>query len=166
MKEKIVCITCADKHLIPTKSPIKPHWTGSCRCERCGELKSAEFLRYTTERFTVYLTYFKPNGKFYATGKFEVDPGRPIHEIFDLVQEKAVAQVKAGIEATGGAAGLSLQRLQQAASDLQSKTLFGDEQICTLAARTILCICSSLASPGNMADCDVRCFAIYLSNLG
>ena len=97
MKTKIVCITCADKHLIPTKSPIKPHWTGSCRCERCGELKRAEFLRYETERFVVYLTYFKPNGKFYATSKFELDAGRPIHEIFDLVQEKAVAQKLPGL---------------------------------------------------------------------
>ena len=92
MKTKIVCITCADKHLIPIESPIKPHWTGSCRCKRCGELKRTEFLRYEAERFTVQLTYFKPNGKFYATGKFEVDAGRPIHEIFDLVAEKAVAK--------------------------------------------------------------------------
>jgi len=93
MKTKIVCITCADKHLIPLHNSLpKPHWTGSCRCKRCGELKRTEFLRYAAEKFTVHLTYFKPNGKFYAVGEFEVSAGKPIHEIFDLVAEKAVAQ--------------------------------------------------------------------------
>ena len=98
MKTKIVCITCADKHLIPIGRPAKPHWTGSCRCERCGELKRTEFLRYAAEKFTVLLTYFKPNGKFYAIVEFEVHSGRPIPEIFDLVQEKAVAQKLPGFK--------------------------------------------------------------------
>jgi hypothetical protein len=44
-------------------------------------------------------------------------------------QAKAVAQVEAGIKATGGTAGRNIEQLKRQASDLQSKTLFGDETI-------------------------------------
>lgn len=47
---------------------------------------------------------------------------------FDGV-EKAAAKVRTGIEATGGAAKLSLEELQAYASDLQKVTLFDDDQI-------------------------------------
>ena len=53
-------------------------------------------------------------------------------------QEKAVAQVKAGIEATGGAAGLSLRQLKEEASALQRNTLFGDEEILKNATAQLL----------------------------
>lgn len=53
-------------------------------------------------------------------------------------QEKAVAQVKAGIEATGGAAGLSLQQLKNEATALQRETLFGDEEILKNATAQLL----------------------------
>jgi len=44
-------------------------------------------------------------------------------------QEKAVAQVRAGIIATGGAAKRTLAQLTTQASALQNKTIFGDEEI-------------------------------------
>ena len=53
-------------------------------------------------------------------------------------QEKAVAQVKAGIEATGGAAGLSLRQLKEEATALQRETLFGDEEILKNATAQLL----------------------------
>ena len=53
-------------------------------------------------------------------------------------QEKAVAQVKAGIEATGNAAGLSLQQLKNEATALQRETLFGDEEILKNATAQLL----------------------------
>lgn len=43
--------------------------------------------------------------------------------------EQAIAQVKAGIIATGNAAGMSLDQLTQAATEMQRKTIFGDETI-------------------------------------
>ena len=45
------------------------------------------------------------------------------------IQEKAVAQVKAGIESTAGAAGLSLQELKKEAAEFERTTLFGDEEV-------------------------------------
>ena len=53
-------------------------------------------------------------------------------------QEKAVAQVKAGIEATGNAAGLSLRQLKEEATALQRETLFGDEEILKNATAQLL----------------------------
>ena len=47
---------------------------------------------------------------------------------FDTV-EKSAAKVRQGIETTGGAAKLSLEELQTYASELQSVTLFDDDQI-------------------------------------
>jgi phage-related minor tail protein len=44
-------------------------------------------------------------------------------------QEQALAQVEAGIEATGGAALKSVQDLESMAKSLQAETLFGDEEI-------------------------------------
>lgn len=44
-------------------------------------------------------------------------------------QEKAVAQVRQGLVSTGGAAGFTLDQLTNKASELQSKTIFGDESI-------------------------------------
>lgn len=44
-------------------------------------------------------------------------------------QEKAVAKVEQAIKSTGGAAGRTGEQLKKMASDLQSNTLFGDEQI-------------------------------------
>lgn len=49
-------------------------------------------------------------------------------QAFDGV-EKAAAKVRTGIESTGGAAKLSLEELQNYASDLQKVTLFDDDQI-------------------------------------
>jgi len=44
-------------------------------------------------------------------------------------QEKALAQVEAGIESTGNAAGISAERFQELASAIQDNSLFGDEEI-------------------------------------
>ena len=53
-------------------------------------------------------------------------------------QAKAIAQVEAGLKSTGGQVGYTSQQLQQMASDLQSKTLFGDEQILQDATAQLL----------------------------
>lgn len=47
------------------------------------------------------------------------------------IQEKAVAQVAAGLASTGGAVGYTLDELKAKASGFQKETLFGDEQILT-----------------------------------
>lgn len=44
-------------------------------------------------------------------------------------QAQAIAQVEAGIESTGMAAGFTSKELQKMATDLQRNTLFGDERI-------------------------------------
>ena len=54
------------------------------------------------------------------------------------VQAKAIAQVEAGLKSTGGQVGYTSKQLQQMASDLQSKTLFGDEQILQDATAQLL----------------------------
>jgi len=53
-------------------------------------------------------------------------------------QAKAVAKVENTIRSTGGAAGKTLEQLQKIASDLQSKTLFGDEEILEGATAQLL----------------------------
>jgi len=53
-------------------------------------------------------------------------------------QAQAVSQVKTGIEATGGAAGRSLEQLQKMARELQENTLFGDEEILAGATAQLL----------------------------
>ena len=53
-------------------------------------------------------------------------------------QAKAIAQVEAGLKSTGASVGYTSQQLQQMASDLQSKTLFGDEQILQDATAQLL----------------------------
>ena len=47
------------------------------------------------------------------------------------IQEKAVAQVQAGLLSTNNAVGFSLDELKKKASEFQRSTLFGDEQILT-----------------------------------
>ncbi|MFV8280608.1 hypothetical protein ACNKXS_03640, partial [Christiangramia marina] len=44
-------------------------------------------------------------------------------------QAKAIAQVEAGVNSTGKAAGFATDQLLKMASDLQNKTIFGDEEI-------------------------------------
>ena len=46
-----------------------------------------------------------------------------------IEEEKALKKVEQAIKSTGGAAGLSLKQLKNEASDLQNKTIFGDETI-------------------------------------
>jgi hypothetical protein len=53
-------------------------------------------------------------------------------------QAKAMAQVENGLRSTGGAAKLTMAELTKAASDLQSKTLFGDEEILQGATTQLL----------------------------
>ena len=53
-------------------------------------------------------------------------------------QSKAVAQVEAGLRSTGQAAGFTSEQLQKLASDLQTKTLFGDEVILKDATAQLL----------------------------
>ena len=54
------------------------------------------------------------------------------------VQAKAIAQVEAGLKSTGNQVGYTSKQLQQMASDLQGKTLFGDEQILKDATAQLL----------------------------
>ena len=44
-------------------------------------------------------------------------------------QAKAIAQVEAGLKSTGNQVGITSEKLQQMAADLQKTSLFGDEQI-------------------------------------
>jgi Tfp pilus assembly protein PilX len=53
-------------------------------------------------------------------------------------QQKAIAQVEAGIKSTGMAAGFTSEELQKMASDLQKNTLFGDEEILKGATAQLL----------------------------
>ena len=53
-------------------------------------------------------------------------------------QQKAIAQVEAGIKSTGMAAGFTSKQLQQMAADLQKRTLFGDEEILKDATAQLL----------------------------
>jgi len=53
-------------------------------------------------------------------------------------QAKAIAQVEAGLESTGEAAGFTSKQLQKMASELQGKTLFGDEVILKDATSQLL----------------------------
>jgi hypothetical protein len=53
-------------------------------------------------------------------------------------QQKAIAQVEAGIKSTGMAAGFTSEQLQKMASELQGKTLFGDEVILKDATSQLL----------------------------
>ena len=53
-------------------------------------------------------------------------------------QAKAIAQVEAGVKSTGKAAGYTTDQLLKMASDLQDKTLFGDESILKDATAQLL----------------------------
>ena len=53
-------------------------------------------------------------------------------------QEKAIAQVNAGLKSTGEQVGFTSKELQKMASDLQKNTLFGDEEILTNATAQLL----------------------------
>ena len=53
-------------------------------------------------------------------------------------QAKAIAQVEAGLKSTGNLVGFTSQQLQQMASDLQTKTIFGDEEILKDATSQLL----------------------------
>tara|TARA_R110002020_G_scaffold36176_2_gene108797 strand:- start:1347 stop:3572 length:2226 start_codon:yes stop_codon:yes gene_type:complete len=65
-----------------------------------------------------------------ALGKVSIDA-------FDA-QQKAIAQVEAGLKSTGNMVGFTSEKLQQMADDLQSKTLFGDEEILQGATAQLL----------------------------
>ena len=53
-------------------------------------------------------------------------------------QAKAIAQVEAGLKSTGAIVGFTSKQLQQMASDLQTKTIFGDEEILKDATSQLL----------------------------
>jgi hypothetical protein len=53
-------------------------------------------------------------------------------------QERAVAAVESRLKATGNAAGFTSKQLQAMASDLQNKSLFGDEEILTKVTQNLL----------------------------
>lgn len=53
-------------------------------------------------------------------------------------QAKAIAQVEAGLMSTGAAVGYTSEQLQKMAADLQSKTIFGDEEILKDATAQLL----------------------------
>jgi len=53
-------------------------------------------------------------------------------------QQKAIAQVEAGLASTGAQVGYTSEQLQKMAADLQAKTLFGDEEILKGATAQLL----------------------------
>ena len=53
-------------------------------------------------------------------------------------QQKAIAQMEAGLKSTGGQVGITSKELQKMASDLQKTTLFGDEEILQGATAQLL----------------------------
>ena len=53
-------------------------------------------------------------------------------------QQKAIAQLEAGLKSTGNTVGKTSMELQKMASDLQKKTLFGDEEILQNATAQLL----------------------------
>ena len=53
-------------------------------------------------------------------------------------QAKAIAQVEAGLKSTGATVGFTSKQLQQMAADLQTKTIFGDEEILKDATSQLL----------------------------
>ena len=53
-------------------------------------------------------------------------------------QQKAIAQVEAGLKSTENAAGFTSKELQKMAADLQKTSLFGDEQILADATSQLL----------------------------
>ena len=53
-------------------------------------------------------------------------------------QQKAIAQVEAGLKSTAGAVGITSEELQKMAADLQKTTLFGDEEILKGATAQLL----------------------------
>jgi hypothetical protein len=53
-------------------------------------------------------------------------------------QAKAIAQVEQGLRSTGNAAGWTSEELQKLAADMQSKTIFGDEEILQKATAQLL----------------------------
>ena len=53
-------------------------------------------------------------------------------------QQKAIAQVEAGLKSTGNQVGITSEELQNMASDLQKTTLFGDEEILQGATAQLL----------------------------
>ena len=53
-------------------------------------------------------------------------------------QQKAIAQVEAGLKSTGNQVGFTSEQLQKMAADLQKTTLFGDEEILKGATAQLL----------------------------
>ena len=53
-------------------------------------------------------------------------------------QQKAIAQMEAGLKSTGGQVGITSKELQKMAADLQKTTLFGDEEILKDATAQLL----------------------------
>ena len=53
-------------------------------------------------------------------------------------QQKAIAQMEAGLKSTGGQVGITSKELQKMAADLQKTTLFGDEEILQGATAQLL----------------------------
>lgn len=72
----------------------------------------------------------------FAVGRV-VSFGKAAVDAFDQ-QAKAEQKVAQAIKSTAGAAGLSLKELKREASELQSKTLFGDEEILNKSTAQLL----------------------------
>lgn len=90
-----VCIDCANKHIVPIKGRVR---VGSMRCHWCGGTRKFN-LYHAVKQIQVKLTYFKPNGKFYTQGDFWMKgEGVRLDEIFDLVEQKAIAYKLPGLK--------------------------------------------------------------------
>lgn len=77
---------------------------------------------------------WKDIGMMYL-GSRAISFGKESTQLFD-VQAKAEAQLQAGLQSTGFTSGQSFSKLAKSASELQGKTLFGDEQ--TMGAQSVL----------------------------
>lgn len=77
-------------------------------------------------------------------------------------QEKAVAQVQAALKSTGGVAGRTLDQLLKQASELQEKTLFGDETILRQVTSNLLTFVNIHGKTFDRAQKDILDYAARL----
>jgi len=93
-----------------------------------GFESAAQRIKKTTKRLAIGFTAFA--GVATILGKKMVDSYAK--------QEQALAQVRQGLKSTKGVSGKTFKELTKQASDLQAKTLFGDEEILQGATAQLL----------------------------
>jgi hypothetical protein len=122
-------MTSADKDYDQTASKI--------RALRDAQKEHNDQLKQSS---TNYAGLQKAAGIAVAAAGAVMAVGAAIKQFFDAYreQERAVQKVEQAIASTGNAAGLSLKTLTAEASNLQNKTLFGDEEILNKSTAQLL----------------------------